>query len=123
MMRYIYMNAIDLEDGYYVEIIYDMKSRCYEAWLFNESVGVKELVFGIPVYQIANGMTSVETYESFVSLVLDTIDEYIETYNKDPDLTYCEDCQNHRRRTGMCDIWMKGTPPKGFCHRSIPNKK
>lgn len=38
-------------------------------------------------------------------------------------VTHCGNCENHRDRAGMCDIWHCHTGMDGYCHRSIPRKK
>lgn len=32
-------------------------------------------------------------------------------------ITRCKDCEYHRNRINMCDIWHAHTNPDGYCHR------
>ena len=38
-------------------------------------------------------------------------------------LIRCKDCENHRDRINMCDIWHRHTGGEGFCHRAKAVKK
>lgn len=38
-------------------------------------------------------------------------------------LTRCKDCEYHRNRINMCDIWHRHTSADGFCHRAKAVKK
>lgn len=29
----------------------------------------------------------------------------------------CKDCESHRNRSGICDVWHHHTSGEGFCHR------
>lgn len=33
------------------------------------------------------------------------------------ELIRCQDCESHRNRSGICDVWHHHTSPQGFCHR------
>lgn len=33
------------------------------------------------------------------------------------ELIRCEQCENHRTRIGMCDVWHAHTPSLGYCYR------
>ena len=61
-------------DGFFVDIIVDAIHEVYEAWLYNEAYGVKELMFGSDFEQ--------ETYKEFLDSVEANVDDYKETYMK-----------------------------------------
>lgn len=33
------------------------------------------------------------------------------------DLIRCKECESHRNRSGICDVWHHHTSGEGFCHR------
>lgn len=33
------------------------------------------------------------------------------------ELIRCKECESHRNRSGICDVWHHHTSGEGFCHR------
>lgn len=64
-----------------VDIVKKSNVFIYEAWIYHDQYGVKDLMFGIPTEQ--------QTYEEFLEIVFNNIDEYIDSY-VDNHFTYDE---------------------------------
>ena len=58
------------DDQYSIDITFD--GETYEAWLYNNAYGVKDLMFGCPVEQ--------QSFDYFLDMVENSAPEYIETY-------------------------------------------
>ena len=39
------------------------------------------------------------------------------------ELIRCKDCEYHRNRINMCDIWHRHTNGEGYCHRAKAKSK
>lgn len=58
--------------GFLVDIVTKSLKYEYEAWIYHEEYGIKDLMFGVPTEQ--------QTYEEFLEIVFNNIDEYINYY-------------------------------------------
>ena len=42
---------------------------------------------------------------------------FVGVIRKQEELIRCKDCESHRNRSGICDVWHHHTSGEGFCHR------
>lgn len=50
--RFRHMATVEANDGFFVDIEMDTKKETYNLWLFHEDIGVKELMYGLPMANI-----------------------------------------------------------------------
>ena len=62
-----------------VDIVLDTDEMTYSAWLYHKDYGVKELMFGIPMYQSGGGF---QTLEEMEGLVEHNLKQYIHSYEE-----------------------------------------
>lgn len=55
-----------------IDIVTKTNEYYYEAWIYHNQYGIKDLMFGIP--------TENQTYEEFLEIVFNNLDEYITDY-------------------------------------------
>lgn len=74
----INITTYEYKNGTMIEIV--EKDDSFEAWIYDENYGVKDLMWGEPIHNTRFGKPYVQTYENFVKLVEENIEEYIEDY-------------------------------------------
>ena len=62
-----------------VDIVLDTDGMVYSAWLYHKEYGVKELMFGIPMFQSGGGF---QTLEEMEELVEHNLKQYIHSYEE-----------------------------------------
>ena len=62
-------------NNFYIDIVDILLTDFYEAWIWNEEYGIKELMFAMPTEQ--------QTYNEFVEIVRKNAYEYMNTFVDD----------------------------------------
>lgn len=62
----------DAGEGFYVDIVTDNQRMEYGAWVYHESCGDKDFMFGVPFSQ--------NSYEDFYNMVCRNLDMYVDDY-------------------------------------------
>lgn len=63
------------KNHFLIDIVSKINEYKYEAWTYHDEYRVKDLMFGVPTEQ--------QTYEEFLEIVFNNIDEYINYYVDD----------------------------------------
>ena len=79
------LKGVECADGeehtFYIDIVLDKNESTFDSWLYEQRIGVKMLLFGVPMKQPNyEGMTFCEIYNDFVEIVEGNVYDYIEDY-------------------------------------------
>lgn len=68
------INVYLLPEGFFVELWKNVNDDTYEAWIGHEDIGIKELMFGMPIAQ--------QSYDDFRSIVVANIEDDAEAFKE-----------------------------------------
>lgn len=65
-------NTYQTKNNFFIDIVTKPLESYYEAWIYNDKYGIKELMFAVPAKQ--------QSYEQFLEIVENNIDDSISVY-------------------------------------------